>query len=1257
LAGAVKQEDFKNILYGNNPEGKKLGIDKPGMKSEDRRAGNDYTFSAPKSVSVGVAAGVEGLREAHDQAVLAMAAHIEAQYSHIRNPEGVENAGNIVAAKFDHMLSRAEEPQLHSHLFVANMAQGEDGRWRANEPKQMFVDQLKLGELYRQELAHGLQQQGVKLEWTDREKLQFEVAGVSKEVRDQFSSRSQAIDKQVADWKKEGKYAGVTDAKLAEMAGLQTREAKDKSLTAEKVQEQWKEGFAAAGTTLEQVKNQIEAGKTLERSAENQKTAETVISQALGHLTEKEAVLTQAETLQAAARISGGQHTVEQLTAEIEKQAISQGRDEKGVERLTTPEMKELEARNVQELKDLPAFNPQASKVEVETWLNKLESPTDGSKAIKLSEGQRQSVMNELSGEKGLTTVQGDPGTGKTFSSAMVEKFNDEVLKPSGRGHFTINVAYTGKAAAEMSAASGRPSFTIDSFLNAYQAGKVVVGDSARSQAHAQATMSRAENTSTSAERQLSSLQSGGRSREHTTSGERHFEALGGNKVGVGTVTAAGFNENGFALKSSHAEKTVTNGTETHSKTTSGSIFKGLEAHETKSVSHGGQLLRETNVKGTVSRADGTKLSYEEKKWSSNALGWQKSTRTERSENSLKITQSTTWGRTTKGLTTTVNQNGTVLRTNWEGHRNIFGEFKLDKSSTKSSIDHRAASQLSSSLVYRAGVSLGLISPDKAIRSHNTTLGVVQGHGATERPLPIDGRPVQLPVEQSRGGGKPSLVIPSNAQVVLKIDEASFLGARQAEQLIRVVKDLQNKGLQAKIELVGDTKQMQSIAAGDFFRQAQGLAREGYGDSSEMKAINRQKDPELLKVAMKLNEGESKEELKANAREALHMLNDQGRITGVDKGQGKEGIVSAATASYLREVGKGSNDPEKAASGEKQSVLLVTATNSLRQQLNQSIRSAMVESGNVGEGKPFEVLSAASGGQTADKYKEGQVVCFKPGAAKNMGLEKISNGQIIGTDSTANTVTVAFESDGKPMERQLDAATLGREASIFDKEERNFAEGDKIVFLRNDKKLGVQNGLSGSISGLTNDGKATVAVEGRDVSVDLNRYQNIDHGYAVTVHKSQGATVESAIFVHDQAGGLANYNAFNVAATRETHNFEAITNDIAKFEKQIGGVQEKTTTVEPSAVGVADQQTPSSAEEKDTIGQAIDDLKEAVKSSIEGVTPDQEKAESNPIGQAIDELSQAVDSAKEEVRLGGEPEEGKEAEQEQQQEQQEQSMD
>ena len=81
---------------------------------------------------------------------------------------------------------------------------------------------------------------------------------------------------------------------------------------------------------------------------------------------------------------------------------------------------------------------------------------------------------------------------------------------------------------------------------------------------------------------------------------------------------------------------------------------------------------------------------------------------------------------------------------------------------------------------------------------------------------------------------------------------------------------------------------------------------------------------------------------------------------------------------------------------------------------------------------------------------------------------------------------------------------------------RLFAPGDRIVFLENDRELGVKNGMLGTIEAVEPhaiqirlDGKAGREAL-RTITVTPETYQALDHGYATTIHKTQGATVDRA---------------------------------------------------------------------------------------------------------------------------------------------------
>ncbi|ENV35485.1 Ti-type conjugative transfer relaxase TraA [Acinetobacter gerneri] len=75
---------------------------------------------------------------------------------------------------------------------------------------------------------------------------------------------------------------------------------------------------------------------------------------------------------------------------------------------------------------------------------------------------------------------------------------------------------------------------------------------------------------------------------------------------------------------------------------------------------------------------------------------------------------------------------------------------------------------------------------------------------------------------------------------------------------------------------------------------------------------------------------------------------------------------------------------------------------------------------------------------------------------------------------------------------------------------RSFAAGDRIVMLENNRDIGVKNGSLGTVEAAEN-GQLTVKMDnGETIEFNADQYANIDHGYAVTVHKSQGVTVDRA---------------------------------------------------------------------------------------------------------------------------------------------------
>jgi Ti-type conjugative transfer relaxase TraA len=89
------------------------------------------------------------------------------------------------------------------------------------------------------------------------------------------------------------------------------------------------------------------------------------------------------------------------------------------------------------------------------------------------------------------------------------------------------------------------------------------------------------------------------------------------------------------------------------------------------------------------------------------------------------------------------------------------------------------------------------------------------------------------------------------------------------------------------------------------------------------------------------------------------------------------------------------------------------------------------------------------------------------------------------------------------------AGALGEDVAITtERGQRDFAPGDRVMFLRNERSLGVKNGTLGQVQSVTQARMAVLLDDGRSIAFDVKDYSNIDHGYAATVHKAQGVTVD-----------------------------------------------------------------------------------------------------------------------------------------------------
>ena len=101
------------------------------------------------------------------------------------------------------------------------------------------------------------------------------------------------------------------------------------------------------------------------------------------------------------------------------------------------------------------------------------------------------------------------------------------------------------------------------------------------------------------------------------------------------------------------------------------------------------------------------------------------------------------------------------------------------------------------------------------------------------------------------------------------------------------------------------------------------------------------------------------------------------------------------------------------------------------------------------------------------------------------------------------------ELNGEARDRLRASGELGEDVSFAaDRGARDFAAGDRLMFLRNERSLGVKNGTLGTIGRVSPEGMTVRLDGGREVTFAAKDYAAVDHGYAATFHKSQGVTVD-----------------------------------------------------------------------------------------------------------------------------------------------------
>ncbi len=221
LEGPLDPERFRLVLESRHPwTGRPMGSGRAQV------AGVDLTFTAPKSASVLYALGGPEVAacaaEAHRDAVSGAVAYLERHAVGAARSESGERivipTSGMVAGVFTHAVNRNHDPHLHSHVVMANLVHGGDGRWGACDRRGLDAHRAAAGAVYAAHLRSGLRS-ALGVSWTRPMAGSAEVDGVESALRGEFSSRSADIRRHVAEM-------GSRTARGRRVAWAATRPAK-----------------------------------------------------------------------------------------------------------------------------------------------------------------------------------------------------------------------------------------------------------------------------------------------------------------------------------------------------------------------------------------------------------------------------------------------------------------------------------------------------------------------------------------------------------------------------------------------------------------------------------------------------------------------------------------------------------------------------------------------------------------------------------------------------------------------------------------------------------------------------------------------------------------------------------------------------------------------------------------------------------------------------------------------------------------------
>ncbi|HAW58256.1 MAG TPA: hypothetical protein DCX03_04465 [Bacteroidales bacterium] len=365
------------------------------------------------------------------------------------------------------------------------------------------------------------------------------------------------------------------------------------------------------------------------------------------------------------------------------------------------------------------------------------------------------------------------------------------------------------------------------------------------------------------------------------------------------------------------------------------------------------------------------------------------------------------------------------------------------------------------------------------------------------------------------------------------INEAGMLGSIRMQAVIEKAVEYD-----VNVILIGDKKQFMPIEQGKIFDDIQ--KHKDKISYVEMSDIVRQKT-EYTKMAVAALSPEQ-------VHNAITGLKAQNRLIEIDNKSDRYDHVLDA---YL--------------SDKRDSKLIITSRNTDKNELNYIIRAALKSDNKLSSGSTYNTYQHEKLDTEQQKYASN----YAPvdGVKKIIYIQKdIDNvlkrgveAEVIQTSSRHNKILVQIK--GTDNTHEIDTIKYGNYINAYRQEAREFAIGDKVITLKNDSMLEIKNGFMGTVSKLDNGNMTIALASGDEININVanegrTAYNYIDHAYAVTEYKAQGATVDHIVWDVD-ADNKTHFNNTYVAITRAREDITIVTNSADRLIEQASNMQDK----------------------------------------------------------------------------------------------------